>query len=43
MEMLSYGYLSEVIYKVSDESIQKWLSAHLDEVFVKFHVENVNG
>ncbi|MFS4458775.1 Fe-S cluster assembly protein SufD [Bdellovibrio sp. HCB2-146] len=43
IEMLSYGFLSEVIYKVSDESIQKWLSAHLDQVFSKFHVENVNG
>ncbi|MNL47031.1 FeS cluster assembly protein SufD [compost metagenome] len=43
MEMLSYGYLSEVLYKISDESIQKWLSGHLDQVFVQFHVENVNG
>ncbi|ASD65211.1 Fe-S cluster assembly protein SufD [Bdellovibrio bacteriovorus] len=31
--MLSYGFLSEVIYKISDESIQKWLSRHLDEAF----------
>lgn len=29
--MLSYGFLSEVIYKISDEGIQKWLSRHLDE------------
>ena len=43
MEMLSYEYLSEVIYKISDENIQKWLSAHLDQVFKQFHVENVNA
>lgn len=31
--MLSYGFLSEVIYKISDENIQKWLARHLDEAF----------
>lgn len=31
--MLSYGFLSEVIYKISDENIQTWLSRHLDEAF----------
>lgn len=31
--MLSYGYLSEVIYKISDETIQRWLTRHLDEAF----------
>ncbi|MBV2169821.1 MAG: Fe-S cluster assembly protein SufD [Bdellovibrio sp.] len=31
--MLSYGFLSEVIYKISDENIQKWLSRQLDEAF----------
>lgn len=36
--MLSYGFLSEVIYKISDESIQKWLSRHLDEAFSRLHV-----
>lgn len=36
--MLSYGFLSEVIYKISDENIQKWLSRHLDEVFSQFHL-----
>ncbi|HEY1080271.1 MAG TPA: SufD family Fe-S cluster assembly protein, partial [Bdellovibrio sp.] len=36
--MLSYGFLSEVIYKLSDEKTQKWLSRHLDEVFNKLHL-----
>ncbi|MEN0058232.1 MAG: Fe-S cluster assembly protein SufD [Bdellovibrio sp.] len=31
--MLSYGFLSEVIYKISDESIRKWLAHHLDQVY----------
>lgn len=38
--MLSYGFLSEVIYKVSDDSIQKWLTQHLDETFAQL---TVNG
>ncbi|XGC81011.1 Fe-S cluster assembly protein SufD [Bdellovibrio bacteriovorus] len=38
--MLSYGFLSEVIYKISDDSIQKWLTRHLDEAFKKLHVGN---
>ncbi|HWU44434.1 MAG TPA: Fe-S cluster assembly protein SufD, partial [Bdellovibrio sp.] len=37
--MLGYGFLSEVIYKISDESIQKWLSRHLDEAFLRLHLE----
>lgn len=36
--MLSYGYLSEVIYKISDEGIQHWLSRHLDEAFRRLSV-----
>ncbi|KHD88496.1 MAG: [Fe-S] cluster assembly transport protein [Bdellovibrio sp. ArHS] len=36
--MLSYGFLSEVIYKISDDSIQKWLTRHLDEAFTRLHV-----
>ncbi|WP_413583154.1 Fe-S cluster assembly protein SufD [Bdellovibrio sp. HCB288] len=36
--MLSYGYLSEVLYKVSDERIQKWLTKHLDEAFARLHL-----
>ena len=36
--MLSYGYLSEVLYKVSDEGIQKWLTKHLDEAFARLHL-----
>ncbi|WP_413943781.1 Fe-S cluster assembly protein SufD [Bdellovibrio sp. HCB-162] len=36
--MLSYGFLSEVIYKISDENIQKWLSRQLDEVFSHLHL-----
>lgn len=36
ISMLSYGFLSEVIYKISDETIQKWLSRHLDEAFARF-------
>ncbi len=36
--MLSYGFLSEVIYKISDENIQKWLSRQLDEAFSRFHL-----
>lgn len=31
--MLSYGFLSEVVFKISDGNIQKWLSRHLDEAF----------
>lgn len=38
--MLSYGFLSEVIYKLSDETIQTWLSRHLDEAFGHF---SLNG
>lgn len=34
--MLSYGFLSEVIYRISDENIQKWLSQHLVQVFHRF-------
>lgn len=41
MQMLSYGFLSEVIYKLSDENIQKWLSRHLDEAFKRLHVESL--
>lgn len=37
--MLGYGFLSEVIYKISDENIQKWLSRHLDEAFLSLHLE----
>lgn len=37
--MLSYGYLSEVLYKISDDGIQKWLSRHLDEVFARLHLK----
>ncbi|WP_413291962.1 Fe-S cluster assembly protein SufD [Bdellovibrio sp. HCB185ZH] len=36
--MLSYGYLSEVLYKISDDSIQKWLTKHLDEAFARLHL-----
>lgn len=36
--MLSYGYLSEVVYKISNDEIQKWLSAHLDSAFARFSV-----
>ncbi|MEK2643823.1 Fe-S cluster assembly protein SufD [Bdellovibrio sp. BCCA] len=36
--MLSYGFLSEVIYKISDENIQKWLSRQLDEAFSHLHL-----
>lgn len=36
--MLSYGFLSDVIYKISDENIQKWLSRQLDEVFSHLHL-----
>ncbi|MNT16613.1 FeS cluster assembly protein SufD [compost metagenome] len=38
ISMLSYGFLSEVIYKLNDESIQKWLSKHLDATFARLHV-----
>lgn len=37
--MLSYGYLSEVIFKISDESVQRWLSRHLDEAFRRLSVQ----
>jgi Fe-S cluster assembly protein SufD len=36
--MLSYGYLSEVLYKISDDGIQKWLTQHLDEAFARLHL-----
>lgn len=36
--MLSYGYLSEVIYKISDDSIQHWLTRHLDEAFSRLSI-----
>ena len=35
--MLSYGFLSEVIYKFNNEPVQKWLSQHLDKAFAKFN------
>ncbi len=41
IQMLSYGFLSEVVYKISDETIQKWLSRHLDEAFKRLHVESL--
>lgn len=41
MQMLSFGFLSEVIYKISDDSIQKWLSRHLEEAFKRLHVESL--
>ncbi|MBO9667663.1 MAG: Fe-S cluster assembly protein SufD [Bdellovibrio sp.] len=36
--MLSYGFLSEVIYKISDDAIQAWLTRHLDEAFSRLHL-----
>lgn len=39
ISMLSYGYLSEVIYKISDDRIQSWLSQHLDIVFSRLHLK----
>lgn len=41
--MLSYGYLSEVIYKISDENIQHWLTRHLDEAFSRLSVMASTG
>jgi Fe-S cluster assembly protein SufD len=38
--MLSYGFLSEVIYKVSNPEIQSWLSKHLETAFAKIHLES---
>lgn len=38
--MLAYGFLSEVVYKISDETIQHWLTRHLDEAFKRLHVES---
>lgn len=38
ISMLSYGFLSEVIYKVEDLGIQAWLTQHLDEVFAQLSV-----
>jgi FeS assembly protein SufD len=38
ISMLSYGYVSEVIYKLGDDCIEKWLSKHLDAAFTRFHV-----
>lgn len=35
--MLSYGFLSEVIYKFNNEPVQKWLGQHLDQAFKKFN------
>ncbi|QDK36240.1 Fe-S cluster assembly protein SufD [Bdellovibrio sp. NC01] len=39
IQMLSYGFLSEVVYKISDDSIQHWLTRHLDEAFTRLHLE----
>lgn len=38
ISMLSYGFLSEVIYKISDEKIQQWLSLHLDQAFARLQI-----
>lgn len=40
ISMLSYGFLSEVIYKISDESVRKWLTSHLEGAFRRL---NLNG
>lgn len=37
--MLSYGFLSEVIYRLSNQEIQTWLTRHLDEAFAKLSME----
>ena len=37
--MLSYGFLSEVIYRISNPEIQQWLTRHLDEAFAKLSME----
>lgn len=37
--MLSYGFLSEVLYKLDNESIHRWLTQHLDEAFNKLSME----
>ena len=37
--MLSYGFLSEVIYRISNPAIQAWLTRHLDESFAKLSME----
>lgn len=39
VEMLSAGFVSEVIYKLSDESLHGWLQAILDKSFSKLKVK----
>jgi Fe-S cluster assembly protein SufD len=39
--MLSYGFLSEVIYRISNPAIQTWLTRHLDEAFAKLSMEQI--
>lgn len=36
--MLSYGFLTEVIFKLSDVKVQKWLSKHLQTAFEGLHI-----
>ncbi|MGZ3774158.1 MAG: Fe-S cluster assembly protein SufD [Pseudobdellovibrionaceae bacterium] len=40
VSMMSYGFLSDVIFKISDSAIQKWLNQQLEESFSRF---NLNG
>lgn len=37
--MLSYGFLSEVIYKLANEETQNWLKAKLDKAFERLSLE----
>lgn len=38
ISMLSYGFLTEVIFKLSDMKVQKWLSKHLHSAFEGLHI-----
>lgn len=37
--MLSYGFLSEVLFKISNQEIHTWLTRHLDEAFTQLSME----
>ena len=39
ISMLSYGFLSEVLYRISNKEIHTWLTRHLDETFAQLSME----
>ena len=41
LPMLSYGFLSDVIYQIEDERVVKWLTPRLQKVLQDLHLENL--